>query len=84
MKVKCEGCRRRFEPEIHEVATPDGGVVGTFTCPHCGTAYESYTVDAQGVRMRARLHESKDPNELQRLQARIRDHVRRGRGRVPA
>lgn len=78
--VACDACSGRFEPQMQEVPRADGGATGSFACPHCGAEYESYVIDEAGLRMRARLRKTKDDAEAQRLDARLKDHVTKGRG----
>lgn len=81
-EVDCDDCGKRFEPEMREVPDDAGGARGMFVCPHCSAEYESYQIDAAGLRMRARLRKTKDDSEAQQLDARLKDHITKGRGRV--
>jgi len=83
--VRCDSCRRHFEPVPQEVASGDGGAIGQFTCPRCGALYESYTITPAGIVMRAALADARrrgDQGTIARLEPRLKEHVRRGRGRV--
>jgi hypothetical protein len=83
--VRCDACRRHFEPVPRETTLPGGGAVGSFDCPHCRALYESYRISSTGLTIRREMQAAQqrgDSGAVDRLAKRLKPHVTKARGRV--
>jgi transcriptional regulator NrdR family protein len=76
MKILCEFCDDTFDSILDEVSLDDiGGVRLSFSCPTCDRVYPVARITSEGLTIRAKLQQTTDRFEADKLRQRLREEM---------